>query len=142
MNKKTVFWLLLLSMIMFTIPVKADATMPTTNEVTETQLIKAKATAYCLHGVMANGEYVHNGACAGADKYYGKTITMFKRLPDDSLGDYIGTYTVEDKGGTRGIKQGYVIDIWRPTLKACQEFMDLVYEEECHGNVYIIVKEN
>lgn len=139
-NKKMAFWLLLLTMIFFTIPVNAES-LTDSSTMTETKFIPAKATAYCLPGTMANGQKVHLGACAGANKYFGKTVVMFKRLPDNTVGDYIGTYTVEDKGGTKGIKQGYVIDVWQPDLNACHEFMNLVYEDGCKGNIYIIVKE-
>lgn len=140
-NKKMIFWLMLFAILLFPISVKADEGVMNT-QATEIKLIKCKATAYCLSGTMANGNKVHEGACAGANKYFGKTIVMYKRLPGDKLGDYIGTYTVEDRGGTKGIKQGYVIDVWRPNLDECQEFMNLVYEDGCKGNIYILVKEN
>lgn len=141
-NKKLAFWLLLLSFMLFPITVKADGGESNINNgVTETQLIKAKATAYCLPGTMANGNKVHDGACA-SNKYFGKTIVMYKRLPGDKLGDYIGTYTVEDKGATKGLKNGWVVDVWRPDLSSCQDFMNLVYEDGCKGNIYILVKED
>lgn len=141
-TKKLAFWLVLLSMLLFTYPVNADeGTFNTTGEVTETQLIKCKATAYCLPGTMANGNKVHEGACA-SNRYFGKTIVMYKRLPGDVLGEYIGTYVAEDKGGTEAIKKGWVIDVWRPNLEECQAFMNLVYEDGCKGNIYILVKEN
>lgn len=140
MNNKMIFWLMLFTILLFPISVKADEGVMNT-QVTETKLIKCKVTAYCLPGTMANGQQVHDGACA-SNKYFGKTIDIYKRLPGNRLGDYIGTYTVEDKGRTRGLKNGWVVDVWRPNLDECQKFMDLVYEDGCKGNIYILVKEN
>lgn len=140
MNKKLIFWLMLFTILLFPVSVKADEGVMN-KQVTETKLIKCKATAYCLPGTMANGNKVHDGACA-SNKYFGKTIVMYQRLPGDKIGNYIGTYTVEDKGATRGLKNGWVVDVWRPNLDECQEFMNLVYEDGCKGNIYIVVKEN
>ena len=141
MNKKIIFWLMLFTILLFPISVKAEERVMNANtNVTDVKLIKCKATAYCLPGTMANGKKVHDGACA-SNKYFGKTIVMYQRLPGDKLGKYIGTYTVEDKGATRGLKNGWVVDVWRPDLAACQDFMNLVYEDGCKGNIYIIVKE-
>ena len=103
--------------------------------------IKASATAYCITGTMANGEKTHEGACASSKDRMGCVLVMYQRLPDDSVGDYIGTYTVEDAGGTKAIKRGDVIDVWKPNLKACQEYMDLLYEDGCKGKVWIQIIE-
>lgn len=68
----------------------------------------------------------------------GKTAIIFQRLPGDILGDFIGVYEVEDTGSSKGITEGNVIDIWQPDMDACQEFMNLVYEDDCKGKVFVI----
>lgn len=95
------------------------------------------ATAYCVSGVTASGEHTRKGICAGADEYMGKTVVLFQRLPDGSVGDKIGIYECLDTGGNPGIKNGDVIDVWCPDLESCQEFMDAVYEDGCKGKVYM-----
>lgn len=103
------------------------------------ELQKCKATAYCLGGVTASGCEVREGICAGKKEWIGKTIGVYKRLPDDSVGDFIGYFECLDRGGTKAINNGHVIDIWKKDSNACQEFMDLVYEDGCQGNIYILV---
>lgn len=86
---------------------------------------------------MANGEKVHDGACAmNSRKYLGKTVVMYQRLPSGAVGKLIGTYTVEDTGCKK-----HVVDVWCSDLGKCQEFMNLVYEDGCKGKVYIEIKE-
>lgn len=104
-------------------------------------LIPARATAYCITGTTASGEYTREGICAGGSRYFGKTITIYQRLPDGSVGDKIGTYECKDKGATPGIKNNYVIDVWQEDLEHCQEFMDLVYKDGCEGKIYIHIEE-
>lgn len=104
-------------------------------------LQKAHATAYCLSGTMASGQQTRDGVCAGAKEYLGCVIVVYQRLPDDSIGDYIGTWECLDTGGTDGLKNGTVIDVWQQDLESCQNFMDLIYEDGCQGKVYIQVIE-
>lgn len=107
----------------------------------ESMLIEAHATAYKQTGTMRWGQYTRLGACAGAEAYKNCVIMVYQRNPDDSLGDFIGIYECLDTGGTDGLKNGTVVDIWRPDLESCQDFMDLVYTNGCQGNVYIQVIE-
>lgn len=100
------------------------------------------ATAYCLPGITASGVPVREGICAGGNKYFGKTIKIYQINKDGSQGKLIGTYDCLDKGGTDAIRKGYVIDVWRPDLNSCQEFMNLVYENGAKGKVYLEVDEN
>lgn len=104
-------------------------------------LTPAKLTAYCLKGTTASGEKVREGICAGGNMYFGKSITIYQKYPDGKIGKYIGTFECLDKGGTDAIKKGYVIDVWKPDLKSCQELMNLAYENGCEGNVYILVED-
>lgn len=102
------------------------------------ELQKAHATAYCLNGITASGEMTQEGICAAKSDWLGSDIAIYKRLPQDKVGDLIGIYRVSDTGKTDGLRNGTVVDIWRPDLDSCQEFMNLVYEDNCHGKVYII----
>lgn len=96
-------------------------------------LVAYKATAYCLPGTMANGEEVRPGACAVSDrKMLGKTLIMYQRLPDGSVGEMIGIYDICDTGCKKG-----VVDVWQPTYEECQGFMNRVYEDGCKGKVFI-----
>ena len=96
------------------------------------ELIEGKATAYCLPGITASGQPVRDGVCAMHDReLLGKTVIVYKRLPDGSLGESIGIYEVLDTGCAKG-----VIDVWCEDLEECQEFMDTVYENGCKGNIF------
>lgn len=124
-----IIFLFLLLVIISNINVKAA----------EIELQKGHATAYCLHGITASGEEVRDGICASCSSRLGKTIILYQRLPNDGIGKLIGIYECKDTGGTKGIKSGNVIDIWRPDMDACQEFMDIVYLDGCQGKVWIQV---
>jgi len=102
-------------------------------------VVSGYATAYCVSGVTASGEMTRDGICAGKDEWLGKTVILYQRLPDDSVGDMIGMYECKDTGGTPGLKEGRVIDVWHEDLDQCQEFMNLLYEDGCQGHVYIQV---
>ena len=105
----------------------------------EPQLIKARATAYCLSGTTASGQTVRDGVCAGKKEWLGKTILVYKRLPDNSVGDLIDIYECLDAGGTEAIKTGKVIDVWCEDYSSCKDFMNLIYEDGCEGKIYIQV---
>lgn len=102
-------------------------------------LISGSATAYYDTGLTASGTYTRKGICAGANFYLGKTIILYQKLPDGSVGEIIGYYDCEDTGGTEGLNNGTVIDVWVPNADECQRFMERVYENGCKGDVYIQV---
>jgi len=105
----------------------------------EPQPIPAHATAYCVTGTMASGEQTREGVCAGKAEWLGERILIFQRLPGGEIGEYLGAWDCMDTGGTPGLKAGKVVDIWKPDLDQCQEFMDLVYRDGCEGKVYIVI---
>lgn len=107
---------------------------------TTIDILPAHATAYCIEGITKSGEYTREGICAGKEEWLGKKIFVYQKLPDGNVGKLIGEYDCLDTGGTPGLNNGSVVDIWRPDLEECQEFMNLVYEDNCKGEVYIIVK--
>lgn len=106
-------------------------------------LIKGVSTAYCLQGITASGEITHEGICAGSRKYLGKTIEIYQRLPDNSLGAYLGTFQCLDTGNTNAIKKGTCIDVWMPNMDMCQQWMNKVYADGCKGKIYFkIIEKN
>ena len=108
-------------------------------DLSSSMILSGYATAYCQCGVTASGEITHDGICAGKEEWLGKTIILYQRLPDNEIGDQIGIYECLDTGGTPGLKEGRVIDVWCQDLDTCQDFMNLVYEDGCQGHVYIQV---
>ena len=104
-------------------------------------LIKGYATAYNgPSDYTYTGKPVHKGICGGCQAYIGKTIILYQRLPGDEVGEILGIYECLDTGeGTEGFQQGRVIDVYKPTLDKCQEFMDLIYTNNAHGKVWIQV---
>ena len=107
----------------------------------DVDLIKMHATAYCIHGTTRSGKQTRKGIAACNKKYLGMTALVYQRLPNDEVGELIGIYEIEDTGETEGLKNGNVIDIWCPDLDACQEFMNRVYEDKCHGRVWVEIVE-
>lgn len=100
------------------------------------ELFKGHATAYCLDGITATGTQVRKGiAATGRKEWVGKTCVLYQRLPDESIGQIIGIYEIEDTGCKPS-----VIDVWFPEDE-CQGFMDRVYEDGCKGRIYIQIIE-
>lgn len=97
------------------------------------ELIKMRATAYCLPGKTCTGKEVRIGICAtGHREWIGKTCILYQRLPDGEVGEIVGVYEIEDTGCSQN-----VIDCWYPDLDRCQDFMNRVYEDNCQGRVYV-----
>lgn len=117
--------------VVITIPVPIILEEPT--------LIEGKVTTYCDYGTTASGTQTRTGICASSYERLGKTVVIYKRLPNGKVGDILGYFDCEDTGGTAGIKDGTIIDVWKPDLEACKEFMELAYEDGCNGNIYIQV---
>lgn len=107
------------------------------------EFIKGHSTAYCLKGITRSGEITHEGICAGAKEYLGKTIEIYQRLPDNSLGCHLGTFECKDTGNTKAIKKGACIDVWMPNMNMCQQWMDKIYADGCKGRIYFrIIEKN
>lgn len=96
-------------------------------------MLPMNATAYCLTGATASGTNTRYGVCAtGNRNLIGNEAILYQRLPDGSKGRYIGTFIIEDTGCAES-----VIDVWKPNLTECQEFMDLVYQDGCKGKIWV-----
>ena len=109
------------------------------NMVEANELVKGISTAYCLKGTTASGDKVQEGICAGSKKYMGKIIKIYQRMPDDTIGKYLGTFICKDTGKSKAIKSGYCIDVWMPDKEKCQEWMNKVYADDCKGKIYFVV---
>lgn len=78
------------------------------------------ATAYCLTGSTATGTTPRLGVAASRPAWFGRTVKVYTNNAGKP-GKLIGTYTIEDTGGTP-IQSGSVIDIWLPTEDECSQF--------------------
>ena len=99
-------------------------------------LIKGRATVYSDEGITKIGTQTRIGMCATGNKeLIGKQIVVYQRLPDDSKGEAIGIYTVEDTGCKEN-----VVDLWYPKCLS-NKVIDRTYENGCNGKVYIQIVE-
>lgn len=104
----------------------------------EPTLVKMRATAYPDTGNKTkSGNYPHYGTAGGREDMLGKTIIMYQRLPNDGVGEIIGIFEMEDTGSAKGAREGHVIDVWKPNIDECQDFMNRVYEDGCGGKVWV-----
>lgn len=78
------------------------------------------ATAYCMGTTTYNGSKVHSGGCAVNKEHLGQVAIVYTLD-----GDFLGYYECNDIGTTDGLKNGYVIDIYRCNLTQCHSFMKL-----------------
>lgn len=75
------------------------------------QRYEMKATAYCLTGKTASGEYVREGIVASKPEWIGKKMKVYLKDSEGKQGEYLGTFDVADTGGET-IKSGKVLDVW------------------------------
>ena len=78
---------------------------------------KMHTTAYCLHGVTANGGTTrpHIAAC---NPHLGDVAIIYS-----IDGEYLYTAEITDKGITNGLIAGNVIDVWFDTYEEAEEWM-------------------
>ncbi len=97
------------------------------------EILSGRATVYSIIGTTSTGTPTRFGICASGNKsLLGKTVVLYQRLPDNSIGDPLGIYIVEDSGCKYD-----VIDIWCP--KELQKmFINKTWEKGCCGNIYIM----
>lgn len=100
------------------------------------ELMKGRATVYSLSGKTKMNTDVHYGICAtGNMDLYGKYIIIYQRKPDNTKGDCLGIYHVEDTGCKKE-----VIDIWCP-VEWQNMIINKTYENGCEGKIFIQVLE-
>lgn len=56
-------------------------------------------------------------------EWIGKTAVVYLRNEDGTIGDFYGIYEIKDCGGTEGLKNGLVIDIWEPDIETATQVM-------------------
>lgn len=115
---KKIIWSFIIGLLLIT-PVQAS----------ELDFKEMKATAYCLQGQTASGEYTREGICAGRPEWIGKTIAVYYN-DNGKIGDFLGYYEIKDTGA-EPIKKGYVIDIWMEDKESCKQFGT--------QNVYVLI---
>ncbi|HKY04466.1 MAG TPA: 3D domain-containing protein [Blastocatellia bacterium] len=80
----------------------------------ESELQDFHATAYCLKGRTASGQYTRRGVIAADPR-----VLPIGTVVEIKAGRYTGTYTVLDTGGR--IK-GRKVDVYVPTYKEAKQF--------------------
>ena len=97
-------------------------------------------TAYCDYGITKSGVIVREGICAGKEEWLGKTVILYERKEDGSIGELLGIYECLDTGfggdsdgdGIGSIQEGKVIDVYFETLDRCKDWM-----KRTNGKVYM-----
>ena len=65
----------------------------------EPKPIPMQASAYCDYGTTADGSTtIEHLTCAGKREWFGRTIALYRRNKDDSIGEFIGYYEMRDTG--------------------------------------------
>jgi len=131
-NKKFyIFSLIVVLMLSFTLPVKAQE---------YEEPFKICTTAYCQGEITYTGVPVRAGICAVKKEWVGLTAVVYECNPDGSIGNLLGFWECLDTGfggdadgdGIGSIETGKVIDMYFPTLEECQDWMKLT-----GGKVYV-----
>lgn len=123
---KKILIALIIALLTISTEVKAD-----------TEIHKAKATAYCLKGQTATGTTVTEGrTVASKREWFGKTMIIYENDGDGLIKpeNYLGTYIVEDTG-SESIRKGYVIDVYisdydRAIQYGCKDILFILIDAE------------
>lgn len=102
------------------------------NSVDTSGMQKMYTTAYCLHGVTANGGTTrpHIAAC---NPHLGDVAIIYS-----VDGEYLYTAEITDKGITNGLIAGNVIDVWFDTYEEAEEWMQLTSTDNGKSIVYVL----
>lgn len=88
---------------------------------------RMKTTAYCMGHHTAMGIPVHEGIAAASADHLRDVAIVYT-----TGGNFLGYYYCCDTGGTEGIQNGYVIDIYRRNLTQATSYMKIT-----RGEVYV-----
>ena len=109
-------------------------------------LIKVQVTCYCEPGITCTGSSKKDNIIASKREYLGYVAVVYHVADDGNVGDYIGTFPIDDIGygaptgfgrsefygrdsaGT--VETGLTFDFRKPTNNACREFMAETYTGE------------
>ncbi|MBR4406026.1 MAG: hypothetical protein IKT30_06600 [Bacteroidaceae bacterium] len=87
---------------------------------------KMKTTAYCMGHHTANGSAVHEGGCACSPDHIGDVAIVYTLG-----GEFIGYLECNDTAGPdSAVTAGKVLDVYKPTLDMCQDYMEMVGESQ------------
>lgn len=101
------------------------------SEIEQPVLEKARCTAYIIHGTMANGEQTRHGVAAYKRQYLGKTVIVYIRHKDGTIGSLVGIYEICDV-----CPEGN-LDIWAEDMEEAQGIMNFLYSEgDAAGRIY------
>lgn len=103
MKKLIILWTLLTVLIVT--PAHADTI----------ELQKMTLTCYYPTGnKTCTGIVPHYGVVASKREWVGKTAIVYKRNADNTMGEYIGTFDIQDTGEGRNgaVRKGYVLDVF------------------------------
>lgn len=98
------------------------ATLVTRTEADYKEPAKIRCTVYTANQgeTTADGSKVRQGIVAGRKEWLGKTALLY-----DSDMNFIGFYEFRDTGGTKALKSGNAIDVYRDSDVDCQEWIDM-----------------
>lgn len=88
------------------------------------EIYTAQATAYCITGTTATGEWTKdNHTVASKREWFGRVMVLYIDDGDHQIkpGNYIGTYVVSDTG-SEPIRDGRVIDVYISDYTKAKEF--------------------
>lgn len=131
------YWLKFLSSILMVLVISGGII---NFKVKADEYVKGYTTVYVTKpdAITYSGSKVRQGICAASKSYLGKTIILYQRLPDDTVGNILGIYECLDTGkGSKAFQEGKVIDVWKPNKESKDEFIDLTYMNNCQGRVWI-----
>lgn len=88
-----------------------------------------RCTCYLDTGITYSGTRTRQGVAAGCKDWIGETVKLYEN-DNGEVGDYIGTYVIEDTGfgikgkdGKGSLQKGESIDIWQPSQDAINEWI-------------------
>lgn len=123
--------IILIVILLIAEPVHAAEIEPTP------EIMKVRTTLYTLHGTTASGVQAHHGCISGKKEWLGCSVMMFGVAEDGTPGEFIGYYEFSDTGGTKGLNNGTVIDVW------CEDMDEVREWQRIHGDyTYILIIPN
>jgi len=99
-----------------------------------------RTTAYYQGEITATGKQVREGLAAANREHLGDIAILYKVDEDGEIGEFLGIWEVEDVGfgtdpdgdGIGTMEEGLVIDIYKPDLESCKEWV-----RETNEKVYV-----
>lgn len=86
---------------------------------------KVRATCYVQTGITKSGQPTRKGVVAGREEWLGKFALLYRVNEDGTPGRLIGVYEFLDTGGTDGLKNGTVIDIWADGMDGLDKWISM-----------------